>query len=69
MTSYRFADVAIVPSPFTDQSAARKRSAVVGYPAHRITSRGLTWYLQVRNLNDGFQSFNTLGLDEHPQGG
>lgn len=29
MTSYRFADVVLVPFPFTDQSAAKKRPAVV----------------------------------------
>ena len=29
MTSYRFGDVVLVPFPFTDQSATKKRPAVV----------------------------------------
>jgi mRNA interferase MazF len=38
-TSYRFGDVVLVPFPFTDQSAAKKRPAVIvssgQYHAHR----------------------------------
>lgn len=29
MTSYKFGDVVLVPFPFTDQSASKKRPAVV----------------------------------------